>query len=56
MNDTEAPVPVSKQLTGWKLYSLGLALGIANLMMALDASVMGTLIQSSNLSSCDELV
>lgn len=32
---------VREQLTGWRLYVLGLALGIANLMMALDASVMG---------------
>jgi len=33
---------VRQQLTGWRLYLLGLALGLANLMMALDVSIMGT--------------
>ncbi len=39
----QEPQPaVRQQLTGWRLYLLGLALGLANLMMALDVSIMGT--------------
>jgi hypothetical protein len=42
MADAVVQAPIREQLTGWRLYVLGLALGLANLMMALDVSVMGT--------------
>ncbi|KAL2751800.1 hypothetical protein ACRALDRAFT_1073124, partial [Sodiomyces alcalophilus JCM 7366] len=40
MAEPVIPATIREQLTGWRLYVLLLALGIANTMMALDASVM----------------